>query len=139
MPTEPQANRLASLWSWTKAQWQPQPIDPPSVDPGIDGLDPLQRSAEAIRYSVLSIEFWISPNGQVREWLKHNSHLAAWLAIPAFLILPIITFMLVQVGGWIATLVGIAGHLIIFPILALLAGLVIMIAIRIAKSLLGIK
>jgi len=135
----PQNELRQSMWSWIKSQWNPKPIDPPTVDPGIAELDSLQRSAEAIRYSILSIEFWISPNGQVREWLKHNSHMAVWLAIPAFLILPIITFVLVQVGGWIATLVGIAGHLIIFPILALLAGVVFMIAIRIAKSLLGIK
>ena len=43
------------------------------------------------------------------------------LAIPAFLILPIITFALAQLLSWLVMLVSIAGKLIIFPVLALLA------------------
>jgi len=119
--------------------WNPQPITPPAVDPEIEHLDPIQRSAESIRYSILSVEYWVSKNGQVREWLRHNSRLAAWLAIPAMLVLPLVGLVLAQFGAMAVSLVGIAGNLIIFPILALLAGLVIMMAIRIIKSLIGIK
>jgi len=124
---------------WIKKQWQPKPVNPPVVDPEIENLDPLQRSAEVIKYSILSIEFWISPKGQVREWLRNNTHMAAWLAVPTILVLPIILLAVVLVGAILAGLVGIFGNLIIFPILALLAGLVILIAIRIVKSIFGIK
>lgn len=126
-----------SVTAWIESQWSPKPINPPSVDPELGQLDGLQRSAEAIRYSILSIEFWISPNGQAREWLRQNARLAVWIAIPAFLIMPVITFVLAQLNGWIGILVAIAGNLIVFPVVAILAGLVILIAIRIVKALTG--
>jgi hypothetical protein len=122
-------------WQRFKAQWNPTPISQPSIDPKIEEMEPLQRSAEVIRYSILSIEFWISPNGQVREWLRNNTHLAAWLAIPAFLILPIATFALCQLALGLEMLVSIAGKLIVFPILALIATCVIWIGIKIVKSI----
>lgn len=115
------------------------PINPPSVDPELGQLDGLQRSAEAIRYSILSIEFWISPTGQAREWLRQNSRLAVWIAIPAFLIMPVITFVLAQLNGWIGTLVGIAGNLIVLPVVAILAGIMILSTIRLVKALTGWK
>jgi hypothetical protein len=107
--------------------WNPKPVDPPVVDPDLEHLDGISRSAESIRYSVLSIEFWLSKDGQIREWLRHNGRLAAVLAVPAFVILPILTFALWQ-------LVIIAGHLIVFPILGLLAALAILVVINVAKA-----
>lgn len=123
----------------TPRRWNPQPVSPPSVDPNIEQLDPIQRSAETIRFTCLCFERWVSKSGQVREWLRHNARLATWLAIPTVLVLPLVGMVLVQFGAIAASLVGIAGSLIILPVLALLAGLVIMLAVRIVKSLLGIK
>ena len=91
------------------------------IDPDFEQLDPIQRSAESIRYSILSFEYWISKGGQVREWLRHNSRLATWLAIPTLLILPLVGMMLAQAGAIVAALIGIAGGVIILPVLALLA------------------
>lgn len=139
MPQPLQNNHWQRVIAWSKERWKPQPVEPPSVDPKIEQMEGLQRSAEAIRYSILSIEFWISPSGQAREWLRQNSRLAVWMAIPAFLIMPVVTFVLAQLKGWIRMLVGIAGNLIVFPILAIIAGLVILIAIRIVKTLMGWK
>ncbi|MGC3990615.1 MAG: hypothetical protein QM796_13230 [Chthoniobacteraceae bacterium] len=62
----------------------------------MEHLDGLSRSAESIRYSILSLEFWISPNGQVREWLRHNTRLAVFLGIPALLVFPIVIVLLCQ-------------------------------------------
>ena len=118
-----------------RCRWNPKPVDKPKVDPELPHLDPLTRSAESIRYSVLSIEFWISPNGQVREWLRHNSRLAAVLAVPAFMIIPVITFALWQLAYWMAALVLIAGKLVLFPILALVAILALTLTVNIIKSL----
>jgi hypothetical protein len=71
----------------------------------------------------------------VREWLRNNTHLAAWLAIPAFLILPIVTFALWQLALELGMLVRIAGKLIIFPVLALLAACAIWVGIKIIKAI----
>ena len=118
-----------------KRGWQPKPLKPPKVDPKIESLDAIQRSAESIKHSILSTEFWVSPNGQVREWLRHNGRLAILIGIPAFVILPIITFVLWQLGVWIVMLVSIAGNLIIFPLLAFIALIVIAAVVQITKSL----
>lgn len=72
-----------------KGAWQPKPIDPPTLDPDLAHLGALTRSAESIRYSILSFEFWVSPNGQVREWFRQNARIASWLAIPGLLVLPV--------------------------------------------------
>jgi hypothetical protein len=120
-----------------RTRWNPTPVDAPKVDPDITNLDGLSRSAESIRYSILSLEFWISKDGQCREWLRHNGRWAFVLAIPAFAILPIVTFALWQMVGWTLALVSIAGHLIIFPILALLAAFVIYVVVQILKAIFG--
>ena len=130
----PQEFNVRDLFTPT---WNPQPITKPSVDEKLQNRDPLTRSAESIRYSILSIEFWISPNGQVREWLRHNSRLAVLLAIPAFLVLPVVTFALWQLVSWLAALNSIAGKLIVLPILALIAAVVITLAWLILKAVIS--
>jgi hypothetical protein len=130
-PTNDIKARLRSLFTFG---WNPKPIKEPEVDPELLDLDPLTRSAESIRYSILSLEFWISPNGQVREWIRNNTRLAMILAIPALVILPIITFALWQLVSWLVALGVIAGQLIVIPVLVLLAVLSIWIAIQVLKS-----
>ena len=129
----------AGLAFATRRLWNPQPIHPPKVDPELEHLDPIQRSAESIRYSILSLEFWISKNGQVREWLRHNSRLAAWLVIPALLVLPLLALAAVQVGAIAGVLVGITGNLLLFTLLAFIAWIVIRKVVQILKAVYGIK
>jgi len=124
------------LFQTLRKEWQPKPITPPQVDADLQNLDGLTRSAESFRYSILSIEFWMSPNGKVREWLRHNTHLAAWLFIPAVLVVPIITFLLWHLVKWVTTLTSIAGHLIILPILGLLLMVVLVLVVAVVKALL---
>jgi hypothetical protein len=126
-------------FQWKKlftTKWSVKPVDTPSIDADFPHLDSLTRSAESIRYSILSFEYWISKGGQVREWVRHNSRLAILLAIPAFLVLPVITFILGQLVLWMVALVAIAGHLIVFPALALVALVVVLIIIKLSKALL---
>jgi hypothetical protein len=113
--------------------WQPRPINPPKVDPELGQLDGLTRSAESFRYSILSIEWWVSPKGRLREWLRHNTHLACWLLIPAILVVPIVTFLFWQLVKWVTMLTSIAGHLILLPILTLIAALVFILVIGLVR------
>jgi hypothetical protein len=71
------------------------------------------------------MEFWLSPNGQVREWLRHNAHLCAWLIIPAVLVVPVVSFILCQVVKWTTMLTTITSHLILLPVLVLVLVLII--------------
>ena len=119
--------------------WEPKSVEPPQVDPDLENLNPFQRSAESIRYSVLSLEFWLSPDGQVREWIRHHSKLALILGIPVFLLFPIVTFALWQMATWLGLLLSIAGHLILFPITALVALLILTMVINLIRDLTGRK
>jgi hypothetical protein len=125
-----------SIWNRLKTSWRPNPIHPPQVDPDLHHLDGLTRSVESIRYSILSIEFWMSPNGQVREWLRHNAHLAVWVGIPAIIVVPIITFILCQIVKWTTILTSIARHLIILPTLGLLVVVVLLLVVGLVKAIL---
>ena len=104
-----------------KTLWQPQPLEPPRVDPELPELNSLQRSAESLRYSTLKTEYWMSAGGTLREWLRLNCIVAVVLGIPAFIVVPIITFLLSQFTTWTALLVQIAKNLVVFPIIAVVA------------------
>jgi hypothetical protein len=119
-----------------KRQWQPAPITPPTVDPDLEHLNGVQRSAEVLRYSILSIEWWISPNGRLREWLRLNGKGSAILLIPALLILPLVGFILWQLLWWALMLVSLAGKLIVLPIAALIDVAVSKGAILLLKTIL---
>ncbi len=112
---------LECLKQFVARHWHPKPIDPPTPDPGIEEMSGPQRSAEVMRYSILSLEFWLSPLGRLREWIRLNGKVSAVLLIPALLILPLITWILAQVAHWLTMLVEISGNLIVFPIVALVA------------------
>lgn len=117
-----------SLIERFKQHWNPQPIEPPQVDSELPKLNALQRATESFRYTILSIEWWLSPNGKLREWLRLNSKIGSVLVIPAVLVVPLVTLILWQIWAWTGWLVGIAGNLILFP-LAVLAAVVITITV----------
>lgn len=122
-------------WRKFKESWQPKPVDPPKIDPDLHHLDGLTRSAESFRYSILSIEWWVSPTGRLREWLRHNARLGCWLIIPAVLVVPVITFLFWHVSKWVAMLTSMAEHLIVLPVLALAAALVTLVVVAIVKAI----
>lgn len=132
--TKPLVQETRGVRGLLRKYWHPKPIEPPKPDPNLEKLNGVARAAEVIRFSVLSIEFWISPNGHVREWLKKNTLLAVILAIPAFLVLPIITFALWQFVSWAMALTTIAGKLIVLPLLVLAATAVIAATVLLLKA-----
>jgi hypothetical protein len=117
----PKRNCVECLKQLVRKHWQPTPIDPPKPDTDLENLSGPQRSAEVIRYSILSLEFWLSPLGRIREWVRLNGKLCALLLIPALLILPLITFIISQIANWLIMLVDMMGNLIVFPVLLIIA------------------
>jgi hypothetical protein len=118
-----------------KKHWNPKPVTPPTVDPALPNLSGVQRSTESFRYITLKTEHWLSPNGRLREWMRHHMLLSAVLAVPAFLVLPIIGFILWQLVKCLGMLTLLAGHLILFTILAVVAFLIISTIFQIIKAL----
>ena len=84
-------------------------------------MNALERSAEALRYVVLGIEFWISPDGQFRNWVKTNARVAAFIAAPTFIAFPVVLVALWELSSQIGSLTSIVKNLVSTPILVMLA------------------
>ncbi len=101
-----------------------EPLQPPAISAELETLSTIPRSAECLRHFVLSIEYWLSPNGRLRWWLKSNVCVAAWLVIPAVVLMPVISLVLHEVDGWLSMLMSIILKLMalsIFVTMAVLA------------------
>jgi hypothetical protein len=131
------SNRRHRFRDWFRRHWNPEKIEPPKVDPELEDLDAATRSCEVIRFSLLSLEWWLSPNGTLREWLKLNGKVSAILVIPAVLVMPLVTLIIWQVAKWMNWLVGIAGHVILFPLVALAGIIVSLVVVAILRIIFG--
>ena len=110
-----------------------EPIRKPMVNTQLDGLNNLQRTTEAFRYTILCIEHWISSDGKIREWLRKNLRWSALLVVPTLTVFPVITLALWELESSVNALTAIAGKLIFLPVLALLALISITIVCRILR------
>ena len=115
------AKPKARLRQWITNHWHPAPVGAPKVDPELPVLNDVQRSAEVLRYSLLKTEYWLSPSGTLREWLRLNTVVALILGIPALFVVPLVTWLLSEFVMWSELLVQIAKNLAVFPVLAVLA------------------
>jgi hypothetical protein len=77
------------------------PLDSPRIDPQLTTLTPLERAAEALRYSVLRAEYWLSADGAMRQRIRLAVRLWIYVMIAA-LIAPAITAVIRHVTGWSA-------------------------------------
>ena len=110
------------------------PICKPVVNRSLSQMNGLQRTAEAFRYSLLSLEFFISPEGNIRQWMKANARIAAFIAAPTFLAFPVVTVALWELESWVNALTAIASKLVFLHILALLAFISITVFLKIISA-----
>lgn len=101
-----------------RLHWNPGKLDIPPVPEDLQSLDPIARGGEVIRYAVLRVEYWMSPHGLLREWLRWNLAASLSLAIPALFIVPTVTLLLGEFVTWTALLMQIFKNLLMFPVLA---------------------
>ena len=107
--------------------WRPVALSPPTVDPDLENLPVLERVAETLRFTLLSIESAVSPQGGLRAWLKLNFLVAAVLAIPALLIVPVVTYLLSGFSTWTMFISQIASNLLSTAVSALLIVIVVVV------------
>ncbi len=120
-PPEPEgANNNISRQSLTKKAWHPAALLPPQVDSEFELLGPIERSAEVLCYQCRKAEYWISPGGWLREWIRLNLRVAVFLAIPAITVVPLMTLMLEGVSSWVVHCRTIQANLLQSPFAALL-------------------
>jgi hypothetical protein len=76
-------------------------LNPPRVDPKLTSLTPLERAAEVIRFSLLRAEYWLSPEGAMRQRIRLAVRIWVYVMMAA-LIAPGVTEVVQHVTGWTA-------------------------------------
>jgi hypothetical protein len=117
-------------------KWQPEPLPIPAVDLYLPHLSAIERSAEVLRYTCSSLEYWLSPQGLLREWLRFNLRIACVLIVPALVVAPLVSLALRQFESWVDLISRTTSNLILFPLSALLVIGLICGLISIGRSIL---
>lgn len=89
------------------------PLPCPIINRQLGKLPALERSGEVIRYTILKMEYWISPGGLLRGWLRFNLCAALLLGIPSAFIVPVVTLLLSSAATWAALLAELTGNLLL--------------------------
>ena len=76
---------------------------------------------EVLRFSILRLEYWVSPGGGLRQWARFNVGLALLIGIPALVLAPIITLLLTCFVSWTESLLQITINLLLIPVIGLAA------------------
>jgi hypothetical protein len=95
-----------------KPRLTPTPIAKPRIDSQLTQRHPIERAAIILTYWCLKAEHFVSPGGSLREWFRLNAYVALFVAVPTFIIVPIITVLLTQFVTWTALLARIIKNLI---------------------------
>lgn len=74
-------------------------LPPPTIPKHLDHQPFLERAAEVLKYTVLCMEFTISPTGKLRRWIKFILTLFAWCIIPIILLVPGIVYLCNALAG----------------------------------------
>ena len=116
-----------------RSAWRPVPPPPPRLDPDLSSLPATARVAEVLRYSLFAIERSVSPDGGLRAWLKLNVLVALVLAVPAALVIPVVTWLLHGFTTWSQYLAKMATNFVVVGGCALILVLLFVIIGRIVE------
>ncbi|MBB5031567.1 hypothetical protein [Prosthecobacter vanneervenii] len=120
-------------------RWQPEPLSEPVIDEELPNLSAIERSAEVISFTCRRAEYWLSPQGTLREWLKFNLRLAIGIAVPALLVAPLVTLALERFNLWIDLISKSTSNFVLVPLSVLLVVGLIAGLVSIAKSILSMR
>ena len=95
----PPARRVLGL---ARRVWNPLPVSKPVITTDLEHLDWPERSAAVVAHSILSMEFWLSSGGWVREYIRLSLWIAVVLIVAAVLVIPPVTAVLEGVRDWTA-------------------------------------
>ena len=109
------------------------------VDHELPHLNGIERAAEVIRFIVTTLEHWLSPSGQLREFVKMNARLAIAIAVPVVIVAPLVTLALEQLKGWVGLLTFTMSNFILFPLSILLCILLVSGMVFIGRSILAMR
>lgn len=87
-------------------------LSPPEVPKNLDQLEAVERTATVLGYSIRRLEFWVSPNGRLREWCRINVAIGLILLVPGLTVLPAIVLVFGGLAAFTGYLATIAANLL---------------------------
>ncbi len=72
------------------------PLMKPKIVPNLGNLAAIQRIINTLTYSLSQFEYWIAPTGWLRQWIRINIAILVLGAIPAIVVVPIITYLVMK-------------------------------------------
>lgn len=127
VPVVARASIGSSILNLIRTTWNPQPLPVPAIDPDLEELPVFERITEVLRYQLLQIEYGLSNRGGLREWARVVMVLSLVLAIPAILVVPLVTIFISAAVTWTAMLFLIAKS-ILFALLTAIACVIVALA-----------
>jgi hypothetical protein len=83
------------------------------------------------------LEFWLSPSGFIREWIRQVVRFALFLGAPVLLVVPLVTFLLASLLKWTVLITTIAWKLILLVMVFLVGGVVTLFNWLLLKTILS--
>lgn len=107
---------IASPGITTRRPSRATPLALPQPPLGLTRLRPLERSTETLQFSVARFEFWLSPDGRLRECLRLGLWLWCVLSMIGVFVAPAVTYLLTQATTWTGLLAQIVHNLMLLPL-----------------------
>lgn len=95
--------------SWQSLLVQPHPVARPIVHEGLGffRLPAWKRSLVSIAYGVRRLEYWLAPQGWLREYFRLHVLAVGMIGTSILLLGPVVTALLVSISDWTNLLVNI--------------------------------
>jgi len=94
---------------------EPGELERPRASSELLESGPVECGAEVARFWILKLEWWLDARGRLRQWLRFNLRMAIALAIPAFIIAPLINWVLGELAAGTGKVAEIARDLTGIP------------------------
>lgn len=119
--------------------WRPEPLSVPEVDHELPRLSGIERAAEVVRFMLSRLEYALSPQGDLRAFVKLNARLALSIAIPVFMVAPLVTMAIEQFKIWTSLLTETFSSFVLFPLSVVLSIILVAGLIYIGRSLMEMR
>jgi hypothetical protein len=131
VPRPPEEGGEGRLMRFAKSALATNALLLPVITGDLAKLPALERSAEVLRYSVLRIEYWLSPHGLLRGILRLSLTLALLLGLPTLIVGPVVLVLLEGVAAAAALLAATAANLaaLSFSLIAAVIGFAVLTAL----------
>ncbi len=121
---------MDTIWATLRAV----PIPEPVLDPHLNEMTALGRTADIFLYSLFRLEFALSSGGHLRGFIRLNMMVGVLLLVPVVLVMPWLTALFASFASLTAFLMQAAMNLL-YAVLSILAAVASIVAFGSALKL----